>query len=91
MKLKEDILFPLNFAALISFNAVSDQRGEHPPVFNFTGTPFLSTPSYHESASLSTLKAYNTVSWPGGAAISLYALASPVVYNVYPRTGATDF
>ena len=34
---------------------------------------------YNKSASLSALRTYNAVSWPGGAAISLYALASPLV------------
>ena len=33
--------------------------------------------------SLSTLKACNTVNWPGGAAISLYMLDSPLTYAVY--------
>ena len=39
--------------------------------------------SYHERASLSALKAHNTMISPGGAAISLYTLISPLTHNVY--------
>ena len=33
---------------------------------------------YHESAALSTSKAYNAMSWPGGAAISLCTFTLPL-------------
>ena len=38
--------------------------------------------TYHESASLAILKACNVMNWSGSAAISLYALTSPL--NVWP-------
>ena len=43
----------------------------------------LENSTYHESASLSDLKAYNTIWWPTGTAISLYTLISPLTYAVY--------
>ena len=39
---------------------------------------------YPEIVPLSTLKACNAMNWPGGAAISLHVLASPLTYAVYP-------
>ena len=38
--------------------------------------------SYHKSASLCPLKVYTAMSWPGSAAVSFYALASQLTYDV---------
>ena len=38
--------------------------------------------TYQESAYLGTIKAYNAMSWQGGAAIFLYALTLPLTYSV---------
>ena len=44
---------------------------------------FVKKASYSKIVSLSALKAWNAMKWPGGAAISLYVLASVLTYAVY--------